>query len=115
MPLSELHKDVYNGLKGEWVKTPWTVSAVVCLWLVIWAVYLFVYPELAHGAEVSAVKEDVKSVMVQLVDREIITTKGMECKSSSKAFFTARIQDLMRQYQKLTGTPYVLPSCGDLN
>ena len=115
MAITDLQKDVYMGLKGEWKRAPWTVTSVIAIWMVFWAVYLFIYPTVAGTAEVGSVKEDVKNVMVQLIDREIITTRGLQCKSPSKGFFTARLQDLMRQYYDLTKTAYPLPACEDLS
>lgn len=70
----------------------------------------------AMADEVSDVKEDVKTIQIDLVDAQIFEQRLRQCQSTDQArqVHAQRLQRLLRRYQELTGRNYQLPSCSDL-
>lgn len=108
---------IFEGLVMEAKRAPWTVASVVCLWMVAWAVYIFIYPTLAMGADVKPIQQEVRAQTVKALDREILQVMTQRCKASSKSFLSARLYELLSEYQDKAGKPYPspLPSCEELN
>lgn len=98
-------------------QAPFTVASVVCLWFVAWAVYFFVYPELARSAEVKPIQQEVRAQTIKALDQEILSVLTQRCKASSKSFLTQRLQILLAEYDNKSDKPYPrpLPSCEELN
>jgi hypothetical protein len=118
---AQLEDDAYRGFKREWKRSPWIVSIVVAMLIFGLVIYLFIYPTLAHSADIAKVQLDVNSVQmevadikVELLDREIISTRSLQCKATNKEFFTIRITELLKKYYTLTRIAYPLPTCEDL-
>lgn len=114
---SEFSKDFYEGLKMEAKQAPFTVASVVFLWVAAWAVYFFVYPDLARSAEVKPIQQEVRSQTIQNLDREILAVLTQRCTASTKSFLTSRLQVLLVEYDNKAEKPYPrpLPSCAELN
>lgn len=115
--LSELHRDVYKGVKKEFRQSPWTVASVILMWSIAWMVYLFIYPELARISDVRPIQADVRIMAMKNLDREILSILTQRCRVQSKIFLTSRLHDLIGEYENMTGKSYPqpLPSCEELN
>jgi hypothetical protein len=85
---------------------------------------------------VQAVKTDVNAQMNQVqgkldvlastqradrlerLDQQLLWYRGQNCKAhtaSAKQLFLSKLQELAERYQSITGLPYQMPSCADLD
>ena len=85
---------------------------------------------------VQAVKTDVNAQMNQVqgkldvlastqradrlerLDQQLLWYRGQNCKAhtaSAKQLFMSKLQELALRYQTITGIPYIMPSCADLD
>lgn len=118
MPLEEFEKDAYQGLKAEWDRSPWTVTSIMSLWAVAWALvgvcYFFVYPRLAWASDMNSMRGDLRSIKLQTLDRDIVDTVRLKCAATSKTYFSNRLGELTDRFQAVAGYIYTVPSCEEV-
>ena len=104
-----------SGFKREFKQSPWTVLAVLMMWGLAWAAYFTIYPSLAYSRDLEPIREKMTAIEIQTLDRDILSNLTQRCEAAKKGFLTARLQDLLREYQDKTGRSYPpLPSCEEL-
>lgn len=65
-------------------------------------------------AEMSQNLSLVKRIEVRLLIQDLITTRIGQCRSSSKGYFTIRLDELMREFRDMTGSEWHVPECSEV-
>jgi hypothetical protein len=87
---------------------------LVCLLITV-LVALWAGRTFANDSEVTALRGEVATVRVSLVEKAILDTLAVRCRAADKSFATSRLQALRAEYFQLTRREYPLPTCEEIS
>lgn len=86
------------------------LMGVICLFTFSFGLTPF-FPGFARSSDVAAIR-------VSQIDKDILDYRRENCiaeaNAATKRLYMERIEALLQEYRRMTGTPYSLPACSDL-
>jgi hypothetical protein len=65
-------------------------------------------------SEAAAESSRTARIELRLLKQDLIATRTEQCRSDGKRFYTERLDDLLREYQLITGQTWRIPACAEL-
>lgn len=105
--------DIYRGLKSDVRQHPWMALSVGLLWTTAWVVVIFVYPTLAHTADVQKTDSKVDIVLRVVLEQQLKDMVRVQCDSPDSSWWPVenRIKDQQKEYESMTNRKWHKMSC----
>lgn len=94
-----------------------TVLAFIVMVHIAWACgFLPGFSGFAVASDIEDIKKDSKGLKQVILEKEIIDTAISHChsKPETRAFYYARLIDLLKQHREIVGTQFEKPNCTEL-
>lgn len=65
-------------------------------------------------AEAQAGESRTARIELRLLEQDLLTTRIGQCQALDKTYFTQRLSELRREYQKITGQAWEIPDCSEV-
>jgi hypothetical protein len=103
------------------IRSFWVILVTTyMLWGIGALAYLGIAAPYASAEETAAVKSDVLSIKVQLLEEALLEARLKQCKAiesgseETKRFYFERLQEKMTAYYKATDRNYLVPTCAEI-
>lgn len=84
---------------------------------IVWSLGAFStmgFPGFAMASRVNDVEDQIYYVTILVSEDNLISVRKAQCDAADKEFATKRLGQLLREYRKLTGNSWQVPSCEEL-